>query len=216
MECLQRLKKIPIGIEVWLLKLESNSALLSDDWSLLSADEKARAQRFHQYQDRMRFIMSRAALRRLLAERVMTPPALLCIESDHFGKPRLQKHSEVKFNISHAGEFALIALSTRGEIGIDIEQRHRDVKDLGTYVLSTVERTWGFWSGENFIELWVVKEAVVKALGFGIAENLKDITVLPNGDGSYCIAHDHAEWANVNAWSIDAPMNYAAALALTH
>ncbi|MBA3754872.1 MAG: 4'-phosphopantetheinyl transferase superfamily protein [Nitrosomonas sp.] len=216
MECLQLLKTIPAGIEVWLLELNSVAMQLSDDWALLSANERVRAQRFRQRQDRARFVATRAALRRLLAERVMTPPDALRIETDCFGKPRLQMHAGIHFNISHAGGFALIALSTFGEIGIDIEQRHRDVTGLDVHVLSAVERTWGFWSGNHFIELWAVKEAILKALGLGIAEYLQAITVLPNGDGSYSITHDRPEWANISAWSIDAPMHYAAALALTH
>lgn len=218
MECLQLqlLKTIPVGIEVWLLEFDFVAMQLSDDWSLLSPNEKIRAQRFRQRQDRVRFVATRAALRRLLAERVMAPPDALRIEVDRFGKPRLQTHAGIQFNISHAGGFALIALSTRGEIGIDIEQCHRDVTGLDVHVLSPVERTWGFWSGSNFIELWVVKEAILKALGLGITEYLQAITVLPNGDGSYSIAHDRPEWANISAWSIDAPMHHAAALALTH
>lgn len=214
MKCLQLLETIPAGIEVWLLEFDTDATQRSDDWSLLSVNEKIRAQRFRQQQDRVRFIMTRAALRRLLAERVMTPPDILRIATDCFGKPHLQTHSGIQFNISHADGFALIALSTQGEIGIDIEKRHRDVTGLDVHVLSPMERVRGIWSSRNLIELWVVKEAVLKALGFGIAEYLQAITVLPNGDGSYCIAHDHTEWSTVSAWSIDAPMHYAAALAV--
>ena len=214
MECLQLLEAKPAGIEIWLLEINPDSTQLSDGWSLLSIDEQARAQRFHQQQDRVRFIATRAALRRLLAERVVAPPDALKIEADQFGKPYLPAHPDIKFNISHAGGFALIALSTLGEIGVDIEQCHRDVAGLEAHVLSPTERAWGLWPVNHFIELWVVKEAVLKALGFGIADHLRDITVLPNGDRSYCIVHDRAEWASVDAWSIDAPAHYRAALAL--
>ncbi|SFE79949.1 4'-phosphopantetheinyl transferase superfamily protein [Nitrosomonas sp. Nm166] len=211
---LQLLKTVPDGIQVWLLEFNPGSTQLSHDWSLLSADEQVRAQRFLQQQDRVRFIATRAALRRLLAERVMASPDTLKIEADQFGKPRLPAHPDIKFNISHAGSFALIALSTLGEIGVDIEQCHRDVTGLDRHVLSPTERAWKLWPVKHFIELWVVKEAVLKALGFGIADHLRAITVLPNGDGSYCIAHDLAEWSSVSAWSIDAPAHYKAALAL--
>lgn len=214
MERLQLFKTIPTGIEAWLLEFNSNLAQLSDDWLLLNAKEQARAQCFHQQQDRVRFIMTRAALRRLLAKQVMAPPHTLKIETSHLGKPRLTTHPDIKFNISHTSSFALIALSTLGEIGVDIEQCFRDVTGLDAYVLSSTERALGIWTAKQFIELWVVKEAVLKALGFGIADYLQAITVLPERDGSYCITHDHAEWASVSAWSIDAPAQCRAALAL--
>jgi 4'-phosphopantetheinyl transferase len=206
---------LPAGIEVWLIDFDFHSLQLANDWALLSVDEKVRAQRFHQQQDQVRSIVTRAALRRLLAERVMSSPHALRIEEESYGKPRLQMHSGIEFSVSHAGSFALIALSTQGEVGIDIEQRHRDVANLDAHVLSSLERAWGIWSSRNFIELWVVKESVLKAVGFGIAEYLQAITVLPNYDGSYCITHDQTEWSEIRAWSIDAPRHYAAALALT-
>ncbi|SDY87487.1 4'-phosphopantetheinyl transferase superfamily protein [Nitrosomonas sp. Nm33] len=213
---LQLPETLPVGIEVWLLEFDFDSNKLADDWTLLSAEEKARALRFHQLRDRVRFIATRAALRRLLAECVMVSPQALRIVTNSFGKPHLHAHSGIAFSVSHAGNFALIALSTQGEVGVDIEQCHRDVANLEAHVLSSVERAWKIWSSKNFIELWVVKESVLKALGFGIAEYLPAITVLPNHDGSYCIIHDQTEWAKVNAWSISAPIHYAAALALTH
>lgn len=214
MKHLQPPETLPAGIEVWQLEFDFASTQLAADWAVLSADEQAHAQRFHQSQDRVRFIATRAALRRLLAGRVMSSPHALRIEADSLGKPRLQAHAGIEFNVSHAGSFALIALSTQGEVGIDIEQRHRDVANLDGYVLSPVERAWGIWSSKNFIELWVVKESVLKALGFGIAESLQAITVLPNHDGSYCITHNQADWAAIQAWSIDAPDHYKAAVAL--
>lgn len=216
MKRMQLPEALPADIEVWLLEFDFDSLQVADDWELLSADEQECAQRFHQPQDRVRAVVTRAALRRLLAERVMSSPHLLRIEADNFGKPRLQTHSGIEFSVSHAGSFALIALSTQGKVGVDIEQRHRDVANLDAQVLSSVERAWGIWSSRNFIELWVVKESVLKAVGFGIAEYLQAITVLPNQDRSYCIAHDLTEWATIQAWSIDAPSHYAAALALAH
>lgn len=208
-------RTVPAGIEVWLLKFDFNSTQLVDDWPLLSNDEQIRVQRFRQHEDRVRSIVTRAALRRLLAECVMSSPHEIPIESDKFGKPRLPAYYGVEFNVSHAGDFALIALSTRGEIGVDIEYRFRDVGDLCIHVLSPAERARRIWSNKNFIDLWVVKESVLKALGFGIAEYLQAITVLPDDDGSYHVMHDRTEWAEVKAWPIDVPIHYTAALALT-
>jgi 4'-phosphopantetheinyl transferase len=207
---------LPVGIEAWLIEFNLDSPQLDSDWMLLDTGEQARALRFYQLQDRIRFIATRAALRRLLAERVMSSPEALRIEADSLGKPHLHAHSNIEFSVSHSGNFALIALSTVGEVGVDIEQCHRDVINLETQVFSSVERVSECWSSRNFIELWVVKESVLKALGLGISEYLQAITVLPNYDGSYCIVHDLPGLTGVRAWSLDVAFGYIAALALVN
>lgn len=207
---------LSVGIEVWLIEFDFDSPRIDSDWVLLNADEQARAHRFHQFQDRVRFVATRAALRRLLAIRVMSSPKALRIEADSLGKPRLHAYSNIEFNVSHSGDFALIALSTIGEVGVDIEQCYRDVTSLEELVFSSKERALGYWSRSNFIDLWVTKESVLKALGLGIPEYLQAITVLPNYDGSYCIVHDQPGLTEVRAWSVDTPADYSAALALTN
>lgn len=214
MKRLERIKTFSDGIEIWLLEFDSDSTLLAEDWSILSADEQLRAQHFHLQRDQSRFVITRAALRRLLAKHVRSEPQALIFKTGNFGKPYLKNFSEIKFNISHAGSFALIGLSAYGEIGVDIEHCHRDMTNLDKYLLSPVERGWNLWPSKYFVDLWVVKESVLKALGYGISEHLQTVTVLPNGDGSYCITLNHADWTNVSAWSIDVPQRYLAAFAL--
>ena len=206
---------VPSGIEVWQLKLNLQMAILDSDVSLLSEEERTRALRFHRHDDQMRSIATRAALRRMLASRVMLPPDKLRFAANRHGKPRLQDDTGLEFNVSHAGRFALIALSTSGQVGVDIEYRDRriDAKSLGPYVFSALERRSGLETTDDFIERWVAKESVLKALGVGISEHLQAISVLPGDGGSYRIAHDHPEWAGIKAWTIEAPVGYAAALA---
>ncbi|PSJ18791.1 4'-phosphopantetheinyl transferase family protein [Nitrosomonas supralitoralis] len=207
---------VPAEIEVWLLEFDFDSKQLINDWSLLSVGEQIHLQCFRQHEDRVRGIVTRATVRRLLAKYLALPPHRIQIEMNEFGKPRLPAYYDIEFNVSHTGDFALIALSAKGEIGVDIEYCHKDVEDLWVHVLSAEERAQGIWSNKNFIDLWVIKESVLKALGFGIAEYLPAITVLTNNDGSYHVAHDHPEWAKIKAWSIEAPLHYVAALALTN
>lgn len=216
MTSLQRLEAVPENIDAWLLEFAFTSVQLAHDWPLLSVTEQFRARGFHHYQDRIRFVSARAALRRLLAERVGILPNQLTISITAFGKPYLAQHAEIQFNLSHAGSFALIAMSSAGKIGIDIERCDRDITGLIHYVLSPLERTRACWPEKRFIDLWVAKEAVLKALGLGVAENLQDISVLPESGSDYHIAHERPDWGNIRAWSIQAPKNYSAALALVH
>jgi 4'-phosphopantetheinyl transferase len=67
---------------------------------------------------------------------------------------------------------------------------------------------------EDFIERWVAKESVLKALGLGISEHLQAVSILAGAGEGYEITHDHPEWADIKAWPIGAPDGYAAALAM--
>lgn len=214
MTSLQRLEAIPENIDAWLLEFAFTSVRLAHDWPLLSAQEQFRAQGFHHFQDRIRFVSARATLKRLLAERIGTLPGRLTISITASGKPYLPQHSEIQFNLSHAGNFALIAISSDGRVGIDIERRNREVTGLSDYVLSPLERAKACWSDKRFIDLWVAKEAVLKALGLGIAEYLQDISVLPESGSYYRIEHGRPDWGSIRAWPIEVPKYYSAALAL--
>ncbi|MDQ3186797.1 MAG: 4'-phosphopantetheinyl transferase superfamily protein [Pseudomonadota bacterium] len=206
---------VPSSIEVWQLKLNLQMPISNSDVSLLSEDERIRALRFRRHDDQVRSIATRAALRRMLASRVMLPPDKLHFAANYHGKPCLQDDAGIEFNVSHAGRFALIALSTSGQVGVDIEYRDRriDTESLGPYVFSPLERRSGLKTADDFIEHWVAKESVLKALGLGISEHLQAISILPGDGESYRIAYEHPEWAGVRAWTIEAPDCYAAALA---
>jgi 4'-phosphopantetheinyl transferase len=207
---------VPSGVELWLLKMNLQTPVPHSDLFLLSEDEHAYASRFRRHEDQVRYVATRAALRRILASRLKLPPDVLRFVTNRHGKPSLQDDAGIEFNVSHAGCFALIALSTSGQVGVDIEYRDRgiDAKSLGAYVFSPLERESGLITDEDFIERWVVKESVLKALGEGISEHLQTISILPGKGKCYRIEHDRPEWAGIQAWSIEAPDGYAAALAV--
>ncbi|MBA2660487.1 MAG: 4'-phosphopantetheinyl transferase superfamily protein [Nitrosospira sp.] len=207
---------VPPGIEVWLLELNLRMPVLDSDISLLSEGELTHALRFHRHEDRVRSISTRAALRRMLASRVKLPAEMLRFVTNCHGKPRLQHEVCIDFNVSHAGCFALIALSTGGQVGVDIECRDRtiDAKSLGAYVFSHLERGIGLKTDEDFIERWVAKESVLKALGVGISEHLQAISILTDDGETFRVEHDRPEWSRIRVWSIEAPNCYAAALAV--
>lgn len=96
-----------------------------------------------------------------------------------FGKPYLIG-SELQFSLSHTRGAVCAVFSDAGEVGADIERRDRRVGErLYSRVLSDRERLL-VNSGEDFIRLWVQKEAFLKRLGTGIADDLRgaDTTLL--------------------------------------
>ena len=86
----------------------------------LSADERARAARFHHAPDRDRFVVRRGLLRRLLGERLGIDPASVPLAPGPAGKPSLSwadlrrlgmasADGPPGFNLARSGGLALFA-----------------------------------------------------------------------------------------------------------
>jgi 4'-phosphopantetheinyl transferase len=219
MNNIQRLsvpETVPTDIEVWLVKLNLQAPISNSDFLLLSESERDRALCFHTHADQVRSTSTRAALRRLLAAKIAIPANELRLVTNQYGKPYLYDNVGIDFNVSHAGQYALIAISTTGQVGIDIENYNRqlDISILTEYVFTTLERESRLVTTEDFIRHWVAKESVLKALGVGISEHLQAVSILPDTNKSYRIESDCLEWSKIKVWLIDAPDCYAAALAI--
>ncbi|MCJ2033816.1 4'-phosphopantetheinyl transferase family protein [Methylobacterium sp. J-068] len=166
------------GSAVWHVDLATARA---DDPTGLSPDERARAARFVRREDRERFIGSHLALRHILAGYLGRHPDELRFGSEPGGKPRLAHPDPegLRFNLSHSGRHALVGVASTATIGVDVEA----VRPIGDAL--TIARAH-FHPAETaelaslpdpdltsaFFACWTRKEAVVKALGLGLAQPL--------------------------------------------
>ena len=155
----------------------------------LSDTERDRANRFRFAADRRRFVRSHNALRAILATYIGTPPGALVFGKAVHGKPFLvaprQAHT-LRYNLSHSGDLALIAISVGREVGIDLE-RTRPIEGLSGVVdrfFSAAEReALALVAAEDrqnaFLSAWVLKEAYLKASGEGLLRSLDafDVTM---------------------------------------
>jgi 4'-phosphopantetheinyl transferase len=204
------------GIEAWRLDLDLDAPLADADWIILSDLEKAQNLKLHRHEDRIRHAVTRATLRLLLGRAVGRAPQELLIVPDAFGKPQLQSEGSVEFNVSHSGRFALIALSKTNAVGVDIEQRSKDldVAGLSKFALSSKERE-SLSDADAFVERWVLKESILKALGLGIAEHLQATSIerAVGGNAFYEARHPTFDMRAVKACLLEAPEGFRAALA---
>ncbi|HCA05071.1 MAG TPA: hypothetical protein DEO32_04135 [Ruminococcaceae bacterium] len=141
-----------------------------DHSAALSSERAAKAARLKQEADKKRSTAAGVLLSKFLpGEEIYT---------DEFGKP--QTKSGVCFNLSHSGDYAVLAVSN-APVGIDIEKsREIDELRLGKIVYCENEMNALRKAGNKrklFFELWTKKEALLKCMGKGFHRNAKSVDV---------------------------------------
>jgi 4'-phosphopantetheinyl transferase len=172
-------------VDVWRCDLDgqADADAIERDEHLLSADERARARRFHFAVHRRRFIACRALLRRILGSCVHDHPRTLRFSYGPFGKPALESGDrDLQFNLSHADGMAVFATTRHVAVGIDVERRRPidDWREMGALVFGPEERRELHDASDRslaFLNGWTRKEAMIKALGTGFAEPLGRLAV---------------------------------------
>jgi len=178
----------PDEVVVWLVDLDGVDAETEDPpieaWfgDVLNAEELVRAKRLIRPRDRIRFARCRVALRSILGRIQGVPPARVSFGTGRYGKPFLESSSAsetgrvVEFNVSHSGGLALVAVSPRRPLGVDLE-RIRSISEVERIVSSffTAAEQDKFASIDSairdaaFMRGWTRKESILKGTGKGLA-----------------------------------------------
>lgn len=158
---------------IWHVDLEA--ALSWADERMLSEDERARAARFVFARDRLRFLAARAATRALLGQALDIAPAQLVLGTGPYGKPLVRNAGPCHFNLSHSQDSALFCIHPDLPVGIDIEHMRQmeDAQELAQRHFKPAEEAAliGLSGDERdrvFLGCWTRKEAVMKAVGWGM------------------------------------------------
>ena len=150
---------------------------------LLSPDEIGRAARYRRPDDQLRFSGTRGLLRVLLGHYTHQPPDRLEFVVGVSGKPTLKENVGWHFNVSHSGNWLLIAIA-KTPVGVDLEQVNPDFpfRDVLPVSLSPDEQ-WHIDGCPDarlcFYQLWTRKEALVKATANGLGDAPDRIPSLP-------------------------------------
>lgn len=160
----------PGEAHVWLADLSTTPTL-----DALSPAERARGARFKRDDPRLQFTASRAVLRALLARYLGQAPGSFEIPCISGEKPALPAPAPLHFSYSHTDGLALIAFTTEGAVGVDVERLGADRDFAGVAKrYFTPEEHAAFDAAppgrqeETFLNLWTAKEALLKATGEGL------------------------------------------------
>ncbi len=178
---------------------------------------QSRADRYLRQDDKVRCICAGFLLRLALGKDDFE------IETDTFGKPMVKDMPDFYYNLSHSGNWVVIAYGNC-PVGIDVEQVRWNCgkEDLARRYFTVDEQDFVFGQSQQgiaarFFEIWTSKESYLKYLGTGLRKSLDSFSVLqlsePNRfsvqlDGQYYMTlWTQAEGYDMNEISVSDLLN---------
>lgn len=174
-----RIHLTPNAIHLWGIELDGSGHCLKRCAGWLDKVERHRAARLVREDIRQRYVLAHGGLRAVLSRYLGVTPDVVSLDRSATGKPSLAKElrdrSALTFNLSHAHNRALIAVSQAQEVGIDLEFIRSDVEvaKLSERYFTHAEHMALMQTTEEqrtsrFFRYWVAKEALLKAQGIGL------------------------------------------------
>ncbi len=200
-------------IDVWTFDVEQFEQAATSE--VLSAEEKQRAACFHFERDRLCYSLSHTWLRQVLSKYTQRAASDIEIRTERNGKPYLAQRS-IEFNLSHTDELTAIAVC-RSPVGVDVERVRQVGQPLSALIgredAETIAHLGQSERQVAFFQCWARKEALLKAAGMGLPENLERVSVgvWPNSEIVSSIAE-------IKAWrwrvlDLHVPEGFAGAVA---
>jgi 4'-phosphopantetheinyl transferase len=98
-----------------------------------------------------------------------------------FGKPYLNLMDGFSYNLSHSGDWVVIAYGS-SEVGVDIEKMQEGKEELADKLFTQEEKSFiysveGKERSKRFTLIWTLKESYIKYLGTGLSTSLNSFSV---------------------------------------
>lgn len=163
-------------LHLWRFKLDTATADIDFPRHILCAEEISRAERLLDRQKKNQFIAARSHLRTILGRYLQIKPNQIQLQYNQNGKPSLSEfhHSSLSFNLSHSGDWAVLAVATKMIVGVDIERIEPEIifTQLSNLYFNEREKLSldqypQLRKRRGFYRLWTQKEAMLKLLGSG-------------------------------------------------
>lgn len=200
------------SVHVDLLLTDNAEALAKRDryLPLLSPDEHERMARLVFDRDRQRFLLTRALVRTTLSRYAPVAPADWQFIANVHGRPEILDRPagvpDLRFNLSHTDGLIACAVTIGREVGVDVEHVGRRLtQDVAARFFAPAEVAHLQSLPEDqqelvFFDYWTMKEAYIKARGFGLALPLGDFAFHFSPDTPPSITFEPAMDDNPATW----------------
>ncbi|MFC5906031.1 4'-phosphopantetheinyl transferase family protein [Streptacidiphilus monticola] len=132
---------------------------------------------------RSRFAASRVLLKYAAGAALQVPPDRLELGYLGTGRPYLRGNDSLDISLSHTDGLLLVGLTSRGAIGVDVEDAHRRFHEAGlarhwcsAEESARVDALPAERRDPELVRLWTLKESYSKALGVGMQFRFTDFT----------------------------------------
>ena len=218
------------AVDIYPVRLDADtasldSARLDSLYEILSPQERERAGRYRFAEHRREYIVCRGTLREILSHYLEVHPGRIEFIYNRDGKPRLRHSdrnaSDVRFNVSHSGGWALQAVTRGGEVGIDIEradprfaQEQIPERFFSPGEVAQLRSLPAHEQTAAFFRCWTRKEAYIKARGMGLALALDSFDVSLGPNDSPAFLRGAGDWSvqDLPLRDLGVPAGYAAAI----
>ncbi len=200
-------------------------SLIASAIDILDDEEIARMGRFHFPEHRHLFLVSHLLVRRALSHYADLPPGAWRFKNDEKGRPLIDPAIEpvsLSFNLAHTAGLAVVGVTRGGEVGVDAERIGRSVKAaklsrrfFSPEEAAALETLPPGRLEELFPLYWTLKEAYIKALGFGLSHPLDSFAFRLTGELPHRIDFSAADPQDPERWRfalIEPRRPYVAAL----
>jgi 4'-phosphopantetheinyl transferase len=173
------------NVDVWLLTVPGWPVDVGLD--LLDPQERAHWARFRFDEDRRLYAAAHALLRITLSHYTVIDPRDWRFGAGPYGRPELTGALAalgLRFNLSHTRGLAACAVTRNHTIGIDVELLRNSIDFLAiaqTHFTdcecAQIAAAPAALKADVFFSVWTLKEAYLKARGFGLSLPLKSFSV---------------------------------------
>lgn len=169
-------------IKIFFLSFHNQHHNKDKFWQILSKQEKNRAKKFFTTQLQNKYIITHGVLRIILSKYLNILPENIIFTKSKYGKPYVKN---IFFNLSHTKHYVIFSITKNEETGVDIEYINPNInlnniiQNFFSNEESTIFHSLTHTEQVNFFfKTWTMKEAILKATGWGLRYPLMSINTV--------------------------------------
>ena len=144
----------------------------------LYPERKSRVLAFKRREPAYTSVVAGLLLQMVVKQELGIEPESLVLFKNQNGKPSVSGYPEFFFNLSHSGDYVVLAYGSE-PVGIDIEQIREKNRQVAKRCFTQKEYEYACLDASHFFEIWTMKESYLKLTGQGISVPLDSFEVNP-------------------------------------